>query len=630
MRRDKDIGKRPGKKDRPLLAAGVDIGNATTEAAVAVLADDGPVYKGSGMSQTTGIKGTCRNTAGIMSALAAALTASGHSLTDLDLICLNDAVPVMGDLSMSTISETVITESTMIGHDPSTPGGAGLGSGVTVPFSHLPHCTAAEQVIPVIPRRVSFEAAAEAINTAIARGIKVQGAVVQNNDGVLIANRIAGQIPIVDEVGRIEAVPLHMPAVVEVAPPGRRISRLCNPYGIAALLDLSPEETKKIAPVAVALIGNRSAVVIKTPTGDIAQRRIPAGKLTILGRRYDCRVDITEGAEKMMAAVERLQPLKNVFGEPGSAVGGMLSGIRRKLGRATGQSPDGISVGDIFGVDAVVPQKIAGGIADEIRLNKGIALAAMVETDKSMTAALVRRLEKMLPASIVVAGLETHSSLLGAATTPGVDRRLVVVDMGAGSVDAARFDRSGDIRSVHLAGAGDLTTLLIDSRLGLSDRGLAEAVKKCPAARVNDLFQIVLEDGSRRVFDKPLSGRLFGKTVLLPPEGEMLPLPRRIRLEQLSAVRKDAKKKVFVPNVIRALKRILPGGNLRSIENVVLIGGCAEDFELPEMLSEVLLNDFGIICGSGNIRGRMGPRNAVATGLIISFDRQRRKKHAHL
>ena len=28
---------------------------------------------------------------------------------------------------------------------------------------------------------------------------------------------------------------------------------------------------------------------------------------------------------------------------------------------------------------------------------------------------------------------------------------------------------------------------------------------------------------------------------------------------------------------------------------------------------------YGIVCGRGNIRGTEGPRNAVATGLVLSY-----------
>ena len=38
---------------------------------------------------------------------------------------------------METITETIITESTMMGHNPKTPGGLGLGVGYTVPIEQL-------------------------------------------------------------------------------------------------------------------------------------------------------------------------------------------------------------------------------------------------------------------------------------------------------------------------------------------------------------------------------------------------------------------------------------------------------------------------------------------------------------
>ena len=58
--------------------------------------------------------------------------------------------------------------------------------------------------------------------------------------------------------------------------------------------------------------------------------------------------------------------------------------------------------------------------------------------------------------------------------------------------------------------------------------------------------------------------------------------------------------------------------NLKNISNVVLVGGSAEDFEIPEMLMEEFAN-YRIVCGRGNIRGSEGPRNAVATGLVLSY-----------
>ena len=53
----------------------------------------------------------------------------GMPLEKLDLVRLNEAAPVIGDTAMETITETIITESSMIGHNPATPAGAGEAVG---------------------------------------------------------------------------------------------------------------------------------------------------------------------------------------------------------------------------------------------------------------------------------------------------------------------------------------------------------------------------------------------------------------------------------------------------------------------------------------------------------------------
>ena len=111
------------------LIAGIDIGNASTEVALAELDGDHLRFVASSTIPTTGIKGTKRNLFGIYKALNLLVDKAGIALTDLSMIRINEATPVIGDVAMETITETVITESTMIGHNPSTPGGLGIGVG---------------------------------------------------------------------------------------------------------------------------------------------------------------------------------------------------------------------------------------------------------------------------------------------------------------------------------------------------------------------------------------------------------------------------------------------------------------------------------------------------------------------
>ena len=66
---------------------------------------------------------------GIIEALDLALKPTGLRRDQLDAVLLNEATPVIGDIAMETITETVITESAMIGHNPSTPRRSGTWTG---------------------------------------------------------------------------------------------------------------------------------------------------------------------------------------------------------------------------------------------------------------------------------------------------------------------------------------------------------------------------------------------------------------------------------------------------------------------------------------------------------------------
>ncbi|MBQ4755835.1 diol dehydratase reactivase subunit alpha, partial [Escherichia coli] len=122
------------------------------------------------------------------------------------------------------------------------------------------------------------------VNAATAAGYQITGIILQQDDGVLVNNRLQQPLPVIDEVQHIDRIPLGMLAAVEVALPGKIIETLSNPYGIATVFDLNAEETKNIVPMARALIGNRSAVVVKTPSGDVKARAIPAGNLLLIAQ----------------------------------------------------------------------------------------------------------------------------------------------------------------------------------------------------------------------------------------------------------------------------------------------------------------------------------------------------------
>lgn len=601
--------------------AGIDIGNSSTEVALATLNEAGAlIITHSALAETTGIKGTLRNVFGIQEALALVAKRAGINVSDISLIRINEATPVIGDVAMETITETIITESTMIGHNPKTPGGVGLGVGITITPEELLTRPADSSYILVVSSAFDFADIANVINASMRAGYQITGVILQRDDGVLVSNRLEKSLPIVDEVLYIDRIPLGMLAAIEVAVPGKVIETLSNPYGIATVFNLNADETKNIVPMARALIGNRSAVVVKTPSGDVKARAIPAGNLELQAQGRTVRVDVAAGAEAIMKAVDGCGKLDNVTGEAGTNIGGMLEHVRQTMAELTNKPSSEIFIQDLLAVDTSVPVSVTGGLAGEFSLEQAVGIASMVKSDRLQMAMIAREIEQKLNIDVQIGGAEAEAAILGALTTPGTTRPLAILDLGAGSTDASIINPKGEIIATHLAGAGDMVTMIIARELGLEDRYLAEEIKKYPLAKVESLFHLRHEDGSVQFFPTPLPPAVFARVCVVKPD-ELVPLPGDLALEKVRAIRRSAKERVFVTNALRALRQVSPTGNIRDIPFVVLVGGSSLDFEVPQLVTDALAH-YRLVAGRGNIRGSEGPRNAVATGLILSWHKE--------
>lgn len=597
------------------LIAGVDIGNSTTEVCIGGIDSQGKLrFLTSASGRTTGTKGTVANVAGIKSVLEDAMNQLKKPISDLSLIRINEAAPVIGDTAMETITETIITESSMIGHNPSTPSGAGQAVGNILRLENLSKGKTEVPYIVTADSSLDYEHIAEMINKH--QNLLIKGMILQADEAVLVWNRLNKKIPIVDEVRKIESIPEGKLAAIEVALSGQSIQMLSNPYGIATLLKLNAEETKAVTPIAKSLIGKRSAVVIKTPHGNVKENILPAGELFIESEKTHV-VNIDVGADKIMDVLESAGTIENISGQENTNVGNMLVRIKGGMEKITESRSNMLKITDILAVDTLAPVQISGSLAGETCMEKAVGIAAMVKTDQLPMEKIARELEKQLQIYVKIAGVEAVMASLGALTTPGTRLPLAILDLGGGSTDAAVIDTNGHVSSTHKAGAGELVSMLIQTELGLANRYTAEEIKKYPLAKVESLFHMRLESGEMHFFKEPIEPKYFGSVVLLHPD-ELIRIEEDIPLEKIAFVRKEAKRKVFVKNAVRALTEIAPEHNLRNIPNIVLVGGSAEDFEVPEMLMEVFSN-YKIVCGRGNIRETQGPRNAVATGLVLSY-----------
>lgn len=598
------------------LIAGVDIGNSTTEVCVGSVGEDGSFrFLSSASRITTGTKGTIPNVHGIKAALEDAMHQVNIPLERLDLIRLNEAAPVIGDTAMETITETIITESSMIGHNPSTPAGAGEAVGELLFIDHIDRGVQNVPYILAASALFSYEEIALKLNQYADR-LDIRGLILQADEAVLVENRLNKKLPIVDEVRHIAKVPEGKQAAIEVALPGTSIRMLSNPYGIATLLKLDADETRAVTPIAKSLIGKRSAVVIRTPNGNIKENILPAGEIRFHGTQ-ELSINIDRGADEIMDMLQDAGEIHDIDGQQNTNVGNMLSRIRTSMTDVAETADHEVRITDILAVDTLAPVEISGALAGETCMEKAVGIAAMVKTAHLPMQKIAERLEQELHVKASVAGVEAVMASFGAMTTPGTRLPLAILDMGGGSTDAAVLEPNGNVRTTHQAGAGELVTMLIQTELGLKSRTTAEQIKRYPMGKVESLFHLRLENGSMVFFEESIDPRLYGHVVLMAPD-RMLKIEDDIPMERILEVRREAKRKVFVRNAVRALRQVAPNHDLRSIPNVVLVGGSAEDFEIPEMLMQALA-EYRIVCGRGNIRGTEGPRNAVATGLLLSY-----------
>ena len=594
--------------------AGVDIGNSTTEVCVGEVTGNGNLtFLTSASCPTTGTKGTIENVYSVKNTLKLAMSRIGRETSDIDLVRLNEAAPVIGDTAMETLTETVITDSSMIGHNPSTPAGAGQAVGEILLVENISRGIPGTPYILAASAEHSYEEIAAVVNQC---GLDIEGIILQADEAVLVENRIHKKVPIIDEVRRIDRLPDGVPAAIEVALPGQTVRMLSNPYGIATLLGLNAEETRTVTPIAKSLIGKRSAVVLKTPGGNIHENILPAGEIYFHGDR-NITINLDEGADKIMEAAADAGDIRDISGQPDTNVGNMLSRIRTGMSELDKSTEADIRITDILAVDTLAPVLISGALAGETCLEKAVGIAAMVKTQKLPMQEIADRLKSELDTEVKVAGVEAVMASLGALTTPGTKLPLAILDMGGGSTDAAIISDDGHVTMTHQAGAGELVSMLIQTELGLSDRHIAEQIKKYPLAKVESLFHMRMENGQMTFVDDSIDPRFFGRVVLLTESG-LIRIEEEIPMEKIVQVRREAKRKVFVTNAFRALRKVAPEHNLRNISTVVLVGGSAEDFEIPEMLMEAFA-EYRIVCGRGNIRGSEGPRNAVATGLVLSY-----------
>jgi hypothetical protein len=565
-----------------MLVAGVDVGNSTTELAVArVEPGREPEWLLVLRRATSGAKGSAACAEGVADLVGRAERRLGerpHLLLIAELHPVESGLVELGRLEEIELGRTAVARPAS-----ATPSGEGVGVGRLRRLDELLATPPADPAIPIVLDE-DFEQAAAALREARGRGWAIAAAVVSRDDAVLIANRFDPAIPIVDEVEDAADLPSGMLAAVEVAQPGASVEHLSDPLRLAVLLGLGPDEARAARYAARAVAGHRAAIVVRGPSAPAAALREDASPITLV---YS---DGTQGPLDEHATPPR----------PGA-----VSALRGAAGNREGLL-------DLTWCRLSSPPDDAG-FARRLARRRAVAVALLARASDSD---LTEQLEALAPAGVRVVGRESEAAVLGASTTPGAGQTPFVLDLGGGTVDLHR-ELGPDEQVVSAAGAGDLVTRICGGLLGC-DGALAERAKRSRSVRVESPFVIHHEDGSRGFLGEPAPPGTVARLCVL--DGSQLhALDAPLAPEVWRGLRRAAKRDVIARNVRRAVDA---AGGVPRGELVTLVGGSACDVEVVDAVAAELV-DLDVAVARGDVLGRHGPRAAVAVGLVLAYQRGR-------
>jgi hypothetical protein len=557
------------------VIAGVDVGNATTE--VAVLAD--ARLLGMDRLPTRGRKGSPESLRGA----ASLVRRLEHRLG-----CQVDEARIAPLRAVDTTTMTVpqlpppTGRLRLLAAGVATPGGSGACVGTPLWLDGpVPATAPTGAVIATVPPGVGYVRAAERLRGLIQAGVPVAAVLVAGDEGVLVANRLDTQVPVIDQVdvAGVSACPL---VAVEVRAPGQPLTLLTDPVALGAALGLPHSEAGDAATLSRSLLDYSNAVVgyaadAAGPPGPVP----PEPWVLVDGERVALRLACAQLPDWPVGRV--------------SAVGAAADGT------ASGPA----EVDDLFALDLAA-------VGDTATARRGsLGRAVLVSSLRRLAAGSdhAGQLSELLGRPVRCLLTEPGAARLGALTTPGARPDAAVVDVGAGTIDVIAPGAE-----VVAAGAGELLTAAVAETLGIP-RAAAEWVKRDPCLRVDGGQRFEAEDGGRGFLDRPAPASAAGMLAVIGPAG-LLPFDRRHSPAEWRAVRLRLKQAVFAVNLRRALATAGAG-----LGQVLIVGGPAGD---DEMLGVLLRSLPGAVAvGRGNVGGTLtgtpaGHRYAAALGLALA------------
>jgi hypothetical protein len=549
------------------VIAGVDVGNATTEV---VLVSGGKIL-GAGRVPTRGRKGSpgsLRGAAALVRRLERQLGGTVGEARIAPLRAVDTAVVTVPGTAGPAGRLRVLAAGVP------TPGGTGACVGPPLLLDDVPPGGDAD-VVAIVPAGLRYDEAAGRLRALLSAGTRIGAVLVAGDEGVLVANRIPGRVPVIDQVDADTAAACRLLAV-EVRPAGHTLRLLADPVALGARLGLDGAEAGDAAAVSRALADQANAVVGLLPAAPDAPETPDEPWVLTAG----------EGRLTLRAACPRL---------PGWPVGAV---------QAYGTGTAASEVDDLFAVDLAAAAEAA--TARQGSTGRAVLVASLSRAgDEDATSVLGDLLEVPVYGPVS----ESAAARLGALTTPGAVDDAVVVDLGAGTVDVI-----GPGGSVVAAGAGELLTAAVAEMLGIP-RASADWVKRGPCVRVDGGQRYEGEDGGRGFLDVPAPASAAGMLAVEGPGG-WLPFDRHHGPGEWRAIRLRLKQAVLAANFRRAVRTLG-----QDPAQVLVVGGPAGDEELLGVLARSLPD--GVAAGRGDVGGTcpggpLGHRYAVALGLTLA------------
>jgi len=556
------------------VIAGVDVGNATTEV---VLVAGGKIL-GAGRVPTRGRKGSpgsLRGAAALVRRLERQLGLTVGEARIAPLRAVDTSVVTVPDIAGPTGRLRVLAAGVP------TPGGTGVCVGPPFRLVDAAPGDAAPggaEVVAIVPVGLRYDEAAVRLRALLAAGTRIGAVLVAGDEGVLVANRLPGGLPVIDQVDADAAAACRLLAV-EVRPPGHTLRVLADPVALGARLGLDPLDDAEAGDAAALsrMLADRANAVVGLLPEAPGVTETPAEPWVLTAG---------EGRLPLRAACPRLA------GWPVGAI------------HAYGTGAVASEVDDLFAVDLAAAAEAA--TARPGSTGRAVLVASLSRAGDEDAASV---LGDLLGVPVHGPVSEPAAARLGALTTPGGRDDAVVVDLGAGTIDVI-----GSGRSVVAAGAGELLTAAVAEMLGIP-RASADWVKRGPCVRVDGGQRFEGEDGRRGFLNVPAPASAAGMLAVEGPGG-WLPFDRHHGPGEWRAIRLRLKQAVLAANFRRAVHTLG-----QDPAQVLVVGGPAGDEELLGVLARSLPD--GVAVGRGDIGGTcpggpLGHRYAVALGLALA------------